>query len=434
MARMLLLPGGTYIGSVALAHAGLHKIAELRQERLKDPDHPAPHTVAVLRDPALVPPSTLRGAALSPSEVFPDLGESIESDPEFFRDVDLVVETSGSTTGEPRRVGLSVEALIASVDATHEVLSGPGAWILALPAHHIAGAMVLLRSTVNDFPPRIVDTSAGFVPQSLLPAIRGAKASGGAVYLSLVPVQLEKCLQDDEVTAALATLDAILVGGQAVSESLLERAKEAGLSVKTSYGMSETCGGVVYDGVPLPGTSIDILDPNEHGEGRIIISGPTLMTRYLDGESPWIERDKQHWLLTGDWGKIVDGTLKVQGRVDDVIITGGKNILPGAIEESLRTCEGVRDALVCSLPDSRWGNVVAALVQTAPDWEDGMEEHLYEHVAQRMGKHAAPRVILGVDELPVRHSGKVDRHAARQQVLGAMAAGNVWKHSPELGL
>lgn len=460
--RILLLPGGTGIGSVAMAHAGLHKIVELHEERQADPNHPAPHTVVVLRDPALVPPSTLRGAALSPEEVFPDLADAIAADPTFFDGIDLIIETSGSTAGVPRRVGLSIESILASIDATHDALDGPGAWILTLPAHHIAGAMALLRSTRHEIPPRIVDTTAGFHPQSLLPAIRGTLSTGKPAYLSLVPAQLSVCLEDSEVTAALATLNAILVGGQRVPHELLVQAASQGLKVHTSYGMTETCGGVAYDGQTLPGTHIRIIDPDEAGQGRIAISGPTLMTRYLEGDSPLVDEEGQRWLLTSDLGRVgPDGTVEVLGRVDDVMISGGKNICPQAVEEVLLSASGVREACVVGLEDPHWGQAVAALIVPAPradiatnagdggttfggemftttpmypnpdcrptqPCDEATATALRDHVAASLGKHAAPRIVALSACLPTLPSGKVDRRRVAEYLTEAHELGLAW--------
>lgn len=430
MTRVLLLPGGTAIGGVALAHAGLHKIVELYEERLAEPDHPAPHTVVVLRDPSLVPPATLRGAALSPEEVFPDLAQQIAADPHFFDGVDMVIETSGSTTGAPARVGLSISAIMASIDATHNMLDGPGTWILALPAHHIAGAMVLLRSTRHEFPPRIVDTSNGFTPQSLLPAIRGALSLGKPAYLSLVPAQLRKCLDEPEVTDALSQLNGILVGGQHVPSDLLQRGQNLGLRLHTSYGMSETCGGIAYDGQPIGATRIRILDPNEVGQGRVCISGPTLMTRYLDGENPFIDSDGERWLLTNDFGSIgSDGRVEILGRIDDVIISGAEKILPSHVENALRRLPEVADACVLGLEDPEWGQVVGAVILPASASFTISEEsaaRIRDHVAQECGKAAAPRVITTLSGWPTLASGKVDRRGVGDYLRHARNEGTAW--------
>ena len=291
--RLLVVPGGTAIGAVALANASIHKLVELYEERQADPNHPAPHTVVILRTPEDVPPATLRGSAVAPEEAFPEdrypgLAEAINADPHFFDGIDLVVPTSGSSAGSPRLVGLSIEALMASAKATELALEGPGRWILAMPAHHIAGAMILLRAAVAETNPQIVDTSEGFDPRALLPAIQGATQDDMPGYLPLVPTQLAQCLDaGEEVVGPMRSLASILVGGAATNQQLLARATEAGLKVRLTYGMTETAGGCVYDGKPLPGTSVRAVDWD--GRTRLAIHGPTLMTRYLGRPTPVTE-------------------------------------------------------------------------------------------------------------------------------------------------
>lgn len=302
--RILVVPGGTAISAVALANASIHKLVELYEERQADPNHPAPHTVVFLRDPALVPPATLRGSAATPEQAFPEedypgLANQIKNDPHFFDGVDLVISTSGSSAGKPRLVGLSMDALMASVKATELALGGPGRWILALPTHHIAGAMILLRAAVAETNPQVVDTTNGFDPRDLLPAIRGVTQDEMPGYLSLVPTQLVQCLDaGEEVVDAMRSLSAVLVGGAAISQHLLERALNAGLKVRITYGMTETSGGCVYDGEPMPGMTVRAVDWD--GRTRLAFNGPTLMTRYLDAESPFFEEGGHRWLISGD--------------------------------------------------------------------------------------------------------------------------------------
>lgn len=434
--RVLLVPGGTAIGAVALAHAGIHKLVELYEARLAEPDHPAPHTIVVVRAPERVPPSTLRGAALDPAAAFPELAEQINADPRFFDGVDLVLETSGSSTGTPHLVGISTEALLASAAATHAALDGPGTWILALPTHHIAGAQVLLRSTAHDFPPRIVDTSAGFSPESLLPAIRGATSREGVpAYLSLVPAQLRECLANEDVTTALATLSAVLVGGQGISLALLDKARERGIRVHTTYGMTETSGGCVYDGMPLDGVEVRLVEKD--GVPRLAIRGPMLMTRYLDGDSPFVDLDGQRWLLTGDTGTIDEGgRVHVTGRTDDVIISGGLSIAPREVEEALLRLPEVADAWVGALPDEHWGQTVGALVVRHSEDEAPLSSagsfhnwasNLRVACSQIIDPKHAPRVIAQVDALPLTGSGKVDRREAARMLKALIERGLAWR-------
>lgn len=423
-ARILVVPGGTRIGAVALANAAIHKLVELHEERLADPGHPAPRTLVALRDPDEVPPSSLRQSAATPAQAFPAerfpaLAERID-DPSFFEGVDLIVSTSGSTSGSPRLVGLSIESLVASANATHRALKGPGRWILALPAHHIAGAMVLVRAAVADTAPLIVDSPGTFDPKALLPAIAGATQDQGVPgYLSLVPTQLAACLEaGEEVLAPMRALAAILVGGAATRNGLLERAEHAGLKVVTTYGMTETCGGCVYDGVPLEGVQVRAVDRD--GSSRLAISGPVLMTRYLDADPPFFDEGGSTWLLTGDLGVITGGGLvRVEGRADDVIVTGGLSVAPGQVLSALLSAPGIADAWVTSTPDEKWGEIVTAIVvpaemPTSPEQMAELGRALRDHVGSRIGRAYAPRRVVAADALPSLNGVKIDRIGARR--------------------
>lgn len=433
--RILVVPGGTSAGAVALANASIHKLVELYEERAADPNHPAPHTVVVLREPESVSPATLRGSAVTPQEAFPEerypgLAREIDQDPAFFDGIDLVVPTSGSSAGAPRLVGLSTEALIASAKATELALNGPGRWILALPTHHIAGAMVLLRATVAETNPQIVDTSEGFSPEALLPAVRGATQDDMPGYLSLVPTQLSQCLDAEQVVEALRSLSAILVGGAATNQQLLARAREAGLRVRTTYGMTETAGGCVYDGLPLPGTSVRAVDWD--GRTRLAINGPTLMTRYLDADSPFFEEGGHRWLLTGDLGIIrASGTVEVRGRADDVIVSGGLSIAPGLVRHAVRSHEGISDAWIMATPDAKWGHVVTALVIPERMPSDSLEmaklgSSVREHAAAHIGRAQAPRRVVAIDSLPYLGYDKIDRAAAADAATRAAGTAREW--------
>lgn len=435
--RVLVVPGGTAPGAVAMAHAALHKLVELHEERLRDPDHPAPHTVVVLRAPEDVAPSTLRGASTAAADAFPEdshpeVHRRLLEDPQLLDDIDLVIPTSGSTSGSPRLVGLSIETLLASAEATHEALEGPGRWILALPAHHIAGAMVLLRAAAHEIPPAIVDTTSGFSPRDLLPAITSATRDDLPSYLSLVPMQLRACLDsDDEVREALTRLTAVLVGGAGTEPELLEAARAAGIRVHTTYGMTETAGGCVYDGVPLPGVTVRAVDID--GQSRLAITGPTLMTRHLDGPSPFLEEAGVKWLLTGDLGQInAAGEVEFLGRADEVITSGGLSIAPDPVRRATASAPGVVEACILGVPDERWGEIVTAAV-TADPRPVGAEEveafarALRDHVGSIVGRVMAPRLVVILDDMPRRSSGKTDRHAVAELVAQRLDGPDAWR-------
>ncbi|WP_059383327.1 o-succinylbenzoate--CoA ligase [Rhodococcus rhodochrous] len=315
--------------------------------------------------------------------------------------VGLVVATSG-TTGIPKGALLSAQALRASGDATHARLGGTGSWLLALPAHHIAGMQVLLRSLLSGTEPVVVDVSAGFDPAGL-PAAVDAMA-GPRRYSSMVPTQLIKALDHPDATAALARLDAILLGGAATPVPVLERARAAGITVVRTYGMSETCGGCVYDGVPLDGVHVRV-----DGESRVWLGGATLASGYrnLPDHPAFAEPG---WFRTDDAGTLDDGVLRILGRLDEAISTGGLTVVPQVVEAVLVEHPAVREVAVVGLPDTRLGQRVAAVVVPVPGATPTLAE-LRDHVEATLDPTAAPRELQLVDALPLRGPGKVDRRA-----------------------
>ena len=190
----------------------------------------------------------------------------------------VVIATSGST-GEPKLVALSGAALRASARATEARLGGPGRWLLALPAEHVAGIQVIVRALLAGAPPVVMDLRAGFRPDAFAAAT--AALGPGRRYTSLVPTQLRRILDAEGAVAALRSYAAVLVGGAALDPATRERALAAGVRVVTTYGMSETAGGCVYDGVPLDGVTVELDE-----DGRILLGGPTLASGYLraDGD------------------------------------------------------------------------------------------------------------------------------------------------------
>ncbi len=298
-------------------------------------------------------------------------------------DVAVVVPTSGST-GVPKGVLLSAEALLASATAALQVLGGPGRWLLGVPPTRVGGLQVLVRSLV-----------AGLAPQTLPdgPFTREAFLAGaaGCRYVSLVPTQLHRLEPAD-----LLGLEAVLLGGAAAPPALLARFPDT--RVVPTYGMSETSGGCVYDGVPLPGVDVEVT-----AEGRIRLRGPVLGLGYRDG-SPL--RDADGWYTTGDLGALVGGRLVVHGRADDVVVTGGEKVAPAAVEAVLLEHPDVAEVAVVGVPDPEWGSRVVAVVVGSVSLEQARA-----HVAARLGRAAAPREVRLVPALPLLPGGKVDRRA-----------------------
>lgn len=430
--------------------------------------------------------------------------------------VDMVLRTSGSTTGTGKLVGVSMDALVASARATHKRLGGPGIWVLALPAYHAAGVQVLVRAAVAGTHVFNAYKEGGFDPQHLAQVIDAACAAaadcdaassfdddavsscaGGVggeaegalaaddsgracpVYTSLVPTQLRRGLDDEQLRGALARLDAVLIGGAAADAQLLEQAKAAGIRVVTTYGMSETCGGCVYDGQPLPGVSMDV----DQATGAIWLSGPMLATGYLGDEERtrrcFVRRPQaqagegasdagntasaaesaeagaggagteagatrpgaetwpgagsdagagepaRRWFITSDRGHIVDGRLQVLGRLDDVIISGGIKVEPGPIEALLALNPLVSECAVVGLPDLQWGQVVTAVVVPAsmPGLgrvdEGAILAQIRVYLEQKLSGAQCPKQVLLADALPYKGIGKVDRRALAQSLARA---------------
>ena len=358
-----------------------------------------------------------RGAAIAPGPVrTPGTADHPGFDTSGDDPGGVLVATSGST-GRPRLVVLRPAALRASAAATAARLGGAGRWLLALPADHVAGVQVVVRALLAGAPPVVQDLRDGFRPAGFAAAT--ARLGPGRRYTSLVPTQLLRLL--DAGGAALDALlgyDAVLVGGAALDAGLRARAEAAGVRVTATYGMTETAGGCVYDGVPLDDVRIRLDgagDGTGDGTGRIAVAGPTLAAGYLDDPvataAGFVGSDGGREFRTGDLGRWVDGRLEVLGRVDDVVVTGGEKVAPAAVERVLAAQPGVRAACVVGLPDGEWGAVVAAVlvVEGAPAPDD-----LRAAVRAALGRAAVPRVMRIVDALPLRGIGKPDRAAVVQ--------------------
>ena len=326
-------------------------------------------------------------------------------------DIAVVVSTSG-TTGVPKGAMLTASALTASAEATHRRLGGPGRWLLALPAYHVAGLQVLVRSVVAGTTPVAVD--AGFDGAELVSAV--SSLGPGRRYASLVAAQLDKALRDPAAAAALASLDAVLIGGGPMPQGVAERASAARISVVRTYGMSETAGGCVYDGVPLDGVRVRVersatsTEPKgRRHDGRVVLGGATLAKGYRNAVQP-DPFAEPGWFRTDDIGAVDDsGVLRVLGRVDDAISTGGLTVLPQLVEAALARHPAVADCAVFGVADERLGQRVVAAIVVATACAAPTLAELRAHVASTLPSTAAPREVHIVDELPRRGIGKVDR-------------------------
>jgi o-succinylbenzoate---CoA ligase len=307
---------------------------------------------------------------------------------------DLVVVTSGST-GRGRGVLLSAAALRASAAATLARLGGPGSWLLALPVAAIAGLQVVCRSVLSGREP------VALQPDETMAQAAARLPAGDRRYTALVPTQLRRLLDAEPET--LRGFDAVLVGGAATDPALLERARAAGVRVVTTYGMTETAGGCVYDGRPLDGVRVRI-----EVDG-VQLAGPTLALGYRLDPAATAEAFADGWFRTRDAGTVDgEGRLTVHGRLDDVVISGGVNVAPAAVEAALREHPDVADAVVFGRPDPEWGQRVVAAVVPAPGAAPALAA-LRTWVAEGLGPGAAPRELHVVAAVPTLHTGKPDR-------------------------
>ncbi|MEO6825973.1 MAG: AMP-binding protein [Microbacteriaceae bacterium] len=319
--------------------------------------------------------------------------------------VAVVIETSGST-GSPKRVAISTDALLASAAASAGALGGQGQWLLALPAHYIAGTQVLVRSIAAATEPVILP--GGHFDPAAFATLAGVMTAD-LRFVSLVPAQLTRLLDaapaDAGILPALRRFDGILVGGQAMPGALVARARAADLHVRRTYGSSETCGGCVYDGVPIGDTRARIAE-----DGVLELAGSVLAEGYLrdPGRTAAAFRSDAagRWYRTGDLASIADGTVAVTGRADHVIISGGEKVLLDAVEDAVRALPGMAEAVVVVAEHEVWGQVPVILLDHDPSVS---LEFVRARIAARLGRAAAPDRIVQIERMPLLASGKPDR-------------------------
>ena len=446
---------------------------------LQDALHP--HTVILSANEPADPQAILRSFERSLTGDLPNSARDIQ-DPrgqtEGPESLALVVGTSGST-GAPKQTALSVWALRASARATERffadypssgsskprrvVSEAPAQWLLALPAHYVAGAQVLARSVLAGTTPVVaasVTDGGSFTPEVFLNAAE--RLSCARRFVSLVPTQVHKLLEaaeanpalGSEIYDALGQFTGILLGGAPASASLLAAARELGLNVVTTYGSAETAGGCVYSGVALPGVRLCVV-PEDAGladspvvagaeaAGRIWLGGEHLASGYL-GDSArtashfFVDAHGCRWYRTDDYGSLVppapntpedDGApaLSVLGRSDDVIITGGVKVSSHAVAAVLESHPAVREAAVAGVPDARWGAAVIAAVtlRNLPEHygADAAETagQLQQLCGAQLGAAGVPKVVRIVPDFPAASTGKPDRLAIYSMLCKAHA-------------
>ncbi len=314
----------------------------------------------------------------------------------------LVVQTSGST-GPPKGVLLSGSVVDAGVRASLDRLGAERGerWLLCLPWHHVAGLAVILRSRALGTDPVLHD---GFDVDRVAEDVE----AGRAQWVSLVPTQLRRLL---DAGAPLSRLRGVLLGGAAADRQLLADADAAGVRVITSYGMTETFGGCVYDGLPLEGVTTDVLP-----DGRIRLGGPTVADGYHLDAAATMESFRGRTFTTNDLGRLDDeGRLHVLGRRDDVIVSGGENVPAGQVEEVIGRHPAVADVAVFGLADELWGHVVAAVIVPGEGARLTLDD-LRDHVASELPRAWSPRRIGYAGAIPRTSLGKPNLPALRRLV------------------
>jgi o-succinylbenzoate---CoA ligase len=311
-------------------------------------------------------------------------------------DIALIVHTSG-TGGSPKLAQFhrrAIDAAVASSALAFEA-SDEDRWLCCLPIAHVGGLLVLLRAILLGAP---VAVHARFDPELVM-------AEPGIAFTSVVPTMLGRLV---ETGADLSSFRAILVGGAHLPPDLRTRAERAGANVVETYGLTETCGGVVYQGAPLPGTEMRI-----DADGGIQLRGPTLMQGYrFDEAGSAAAFTDDGWLRPGDAGEIDrDGRLHVVGRIDDLINTGGERVWPDQVEAALRDHPGVGEVAAGGRLDPEWGQHVAVWVVPADPADPPSLEELRAFAARTLPRYAAPRELTLADRLPRTLSGKLRRAA-----------------------
>ncbi|WP_413041126.1 AMP-binding protein [Rothia dentocariosa] len=432
-----------------------------------------PHAVILSADEPANPQEILRAFERSLTGDLP-ISAHDSQDPrgqtESPESIALVVGTSGST-GASKQTALSMRALRASARATERFFADypssgaakpqratsevPAQWLLALPAHYVAGAQVLARSALAGTTPVVaasVTDGVSFTPEVFLNAAE--RLSCARRFVSLVPTQVHKLLEaaeanptmGSEIYDALGQFTGILLGGAPASASLLAAARELGLNVVTTYGSAETAGGCIYSGVALPGVRLRVI-PEDAGladspvvagaeaAGRIWLGGEHLASGYM-GDSArtashfFVDAHGCRWYRTDDYGSLTSSApnapenegapmLNVVGRSDDVIITGGVKISARAVAAVLESHPAVREAVVMGIPDARWGSAVAAAItlrgasgaQSAPDTSEATCDMLREFCTDKLGAAGAPKFLRILADFPTASTGKHDRRA-----------------------
>ena len=324
--------------------------------------------------------------------------------------VGAIVATSG-TTGRARHVELTMSGLVASAAGVHAALAVDplrDRWLACLPLHSIAGLAIVARSYISETP---------VVVHPRFDAHAVAQASAACSLVSLVPTTLHRLLDVDPPAAR--RFRRLLIGGAPLPEELTRRATQAGVNIVTTYGLTETGGGCVHDGHPLPGVEIDLAP----GTSEILVRGPVVMRGYRDipaAHDTW----RDDWLRTGDVGRWEpDGRLTVVDRIKDLVITGGVNVSPVAVEVACRGATGIDDLAIIGIPDPEWGErVVACVVPSVPSNPPSLDALRAAGTANGLLAAELPREIRVVASIPRTPGGKTQRRFLRDAPITAPPA------------
>ena len=363
--------------------------------------------VAVL-DPA-APAAAVTGmlAAVSPTHLLDADGRHPRPDGTPVGDgIAAVVVTSG-TSGDPKCVELTTAGATAIGHGfAHAVGREPDdRALVCVPLHHVAGLAILARARVTGTP---VSVHPGFD----VAAVASAPADVGATVVSLVPTMLARLLAAD---VPLDTYRVLVLGGAPLPDSLRARAEARGASIADAYGLSETWGGVVVDGVPIEGADVELSDGADGATaGEILVRGPMVMARYRgDPDATAAALTGDGWFRTGDLGARVDGRLRVVDRLKDLVVSGGVNVSPTAVEAVLTGAPGVRDVCVTGAPDEEWGERVVAFVVAEDPAAPPTVEALRAFAGDQLARVQLPKEVVVVDSIPRSPGGKVLRRELR---------------------
>lgn len=307
----------------------------------------------------------------------------------------MVIHTSGST-GASKEVELSASALVASAQASNKYVGATTGmrWSLLLPLTHIAGINVLVRSIELGTSPIDLRNCVGEYPDS--------------DFTAIVPTQLFRAINGDKnLLNHLKNAKAVLVGGGKLAAKLKKEATELGIRIIETYGMTETCGGCIYDGEPLENISYQI-----GADNRIMISGPSLASGYLGEEELWSASFDGKWFTTSDIGSVNNGKVEVIGRVDDVVISGGENISLTSIEALIKNALPEIEIAAFAIEDLEWGSAIHLAVVGHKDLEDEIRNLL----SSNLGSAAKPKEFHFLDRIPLTPLGKVDRQSLIEMV------------------